>query len=508
MVLPDQNPLTLDEALAVLAELERRAELARRSFIDENFPEQAGFVRSRATFKAALCTRRAGKSYADGIWLLEPVLKEPNVTTMFISLTRDSAKRIMWRDVLKEINEKEQLGFIPNETDLTLTNPSNKSMIAVVGADSGPHEMKKFLGSKLRRAAIDEAADFRQDLEALVYEILFPALADLDGEIALTGTPGTVCKGLFYEVTRAEKHLRRPGWDVHEWTALQNPHVAAKILKQIEELERQNPRVRETPWFRRMYLKEWVPEISSLVYRYKRGFNDLDVLPPGPFTNVLAIDLGFNDETTFVVGGYREHDKALYFHDYHEESGLDFSAVAERIRYYQRTHNPFAIVIDGANKQGVEEMKRRHSLPLESAEKHGKAEFISLMNSDFISQLIYLVGPALEPLRGEYDEHIWDEKELPKKVEHPASKNHGADGALYGWRKAYNYLAAARSEPKSKGESVDEWEIRKAQELLKKRDVLRTESLADRIAGSSINLADGELYNGNPFKSRRSIFSR
>lgn len=475
--------------------MERRATLARRSLVDENFPKQAAFIRSKAKFKAALCTRRAGKSYGGGAWLLEPIFKEKNVTTLYIALTRDSAKRIMWRDVLKEIDANHGLDLRPNETDLTLTNTSNGSMIGLIGADSGPHEMKKFLGSKLRRVVIDEAADFRQDLQELV-NVLIPALADHEGELALTGTVGAICQGLFYDVTRPELALRKPGWDVHEWKSNENPYMRDKIAKQIAELEAQNPRIRETPWFRRMYDNEWVPDDKSLCYRYRRGYNDLAVLPAGSeaYVSVLGVDLGWSDASAFSIGSYRAHDPNLYVQDFYKAKGMDISDVAERIRYYQRRYNPFAMVIDGANKQAVEEMKNRFLLPLEAAEKKGKAEFIELMGSEFLTQRIYLVGEALDPLREEYEGLIWDPKELPKKVEHSACENHGADATLYMWRKAFSYLAQARPAPKQR-ETIDEWEERQAQSIGRKtRSVLGLAELEE------------EPEEENPFRSRRGIF--
>lgn len=422
-------------------------------------------------------------------------MREPNVTTLYIALTRDSAKRIMWRDVLKEIDQRHDLGFKPNETDLTLTNSSNGSMIGLIGADSGPHEMKKFLGSKLRRVLIDEAAEFRQDLEDLV-QTLIPALADHEGELAVTGTVGPICQGLFYEITRPELHLRRPGWSVHEWKSDENPYMRDQIAKQIAELELQNPRIRETPWFRRMYGNEWVPETSSLCYKYRSGYNDLPEMPSGndPWTSVLGVDLGWSDASAFSVGSYREHDPNLYIQDFHKASGMDISDVAARIRYYQQRYNPFAIIVDGANRQAVEEMRNRFMLPLEAAEKHGKAEFIELMSSEYLTQRIWLVGPTVEPLRVEYGDLIWDLKELPKKVEHAACENHGADATLYMWRKAFSYLAQARPAPKHK-ETIDEWEERQAESIASK---------SRSVLGLVEEEEDGD--GGNPFRSRLGIF--
>lgn len=486
---------SVEDAYAVLEELERRAAIARRSLVDDNFPQQAAFIRDTVQFRAGLCTRRAGKSYGGGAWLMEPVMRESKVTTLYIAKTRDSAKRIMWRDVVKTINDNHELGFRPNETDLTLTNPANGSYLQLVGADQGPDEIKKFLGSKLRRVLIDEAADFRQDLNYIVYEILYPALADHGGEIGLIGTPGVVCKGLFYDVTRPEKELRKVGWNVHEWTSFDNPYMRKQIQKQIEELKRHNPRVEETPWFRRMYLREWVIETTRLCYKYDRTRNWRADLPPGDYAHVLGVDLGYEDESTFSLGAHRDHDPTFYVRDYGEAKGLDFTDVAERIKYYQRLYNPYAIVIDGANKQGVMEMRNRFGLHLENAEKLGKAAYIDLLSAEFTSGRAVLVGENTAPLEEEYGGLIWDETKLPKRVEHPACKNHGADATLYAWRKAYNYTAIAAPPPAKRRESVDDWEERQAELCQKQRET---------VLGIDVDDAN-PFGGGNPFKSHRTF---
>ena len=59
-----------------------------------------------------MCTRRAAKSYSDGLVLAKAALERPDVSCLYIGLTRESAKRIMWKDVLKAINRRHKLGTI------------------------------------------------------------------------------------------------------------------------------------------------------------------------------------------------------------------------------------------------------------------------------------------------------------------------------------------------------------------------------------------------------------
>ena len=456
---------TEEEALAILAEVERVSKIAPPKFYDPEFAKQTAFIRDRSIFKAAKCPRRAGKSRGVGMWLLEPVFEEANVSTLYIAKTRDSAKDIMWRDVLKEIDRDLGLGLKPNEQLLELRNPYNGSLLKLAGADAGPDELKKFLGRKIRRVAIDESADFRQDLESLVYEILYPAVADHEGEIALIGTTGQVLKGLFYEVTRPEKEKRRKGWSVHEWSSLDNPYMRDKILKQIAKLKEDNPRIEETPWYRRSYLNEWVADNSKLVYKYDPDRNDIHELPDmGGRLNVLGVDLGFSDASAFVVASFSPKSRHCDFVDGYKKAGMTITDVAERIQYFQRLYNPYAIVIDGAAKQSVEELRQRFALPLTTADKAGKAEIIEIMNADYIGGLVRLYKPKLAELADEYGDLIWDDKSQ-RREEHPACENHMSDAALYAWRHCLHYLhkPATKAPAKTAKQKVDEWEEREAE---------------------------------------------
>src|SRR5437016_2338313 len=123
----------------------------------------------------------------------EGCLDRSDVSCLYIGLTRESAKRIMWKDVLKAINRRHKLGIRFNESELSAKFP-NGSVIYLVGADSNEDERQKLLGQKFVLVVIDEAQAFGIDLRKLVYGVLKPAVADYRGTIVLTGTPGNLIK--------------------------------------------------------------------------------------------------------------------------------------------------------------------------------------------------------------------------------------------------------------------------------------------------------------------------
>jgi hypothetical protein len=450
------------------------------------FPQQQAFIDDESSFQVVFCTRRAAKSYSAGLKAFRKALAVPKCAVLIAGLARLEVKRIWWIPILKDIDERFDCGAVFNETELTTTLP-NGSVIYLLGMDANEKEKRKALGQKFPLVIIDEAQDFVTDLNALVYHVLKPAVADYRGTICMLGTPGLIAKGLFYEATRPSG--RDASWVMHEWTTFDNtapapqPNdkgetCAQRWSAEIEDLKRQKPGIEETPAFRRNYLREWVVDESELVYRYLAGRNDFDELPSysrGEWHYVNGTDLGYNDPTSWVKVAYHDHDPCLYVLSAKKEAGLDVTAVAVRTKAEikaceSEVEGGFdALVIDGANKQAVEELRKRHEIPWKPADKTGKSDFIEIMNGEFIIGRIRLKkGPACEPLREEYSSLVWNKKKLEttgKREEHEACENHCADGALYAWRFCYQYLSQALPSRPAPGSVQDLQEQEDALEL-------------------------------------------
>jgi hypothetical protein len=420
----------------ILKELLARNGAGQTDVLEGAFDKQREFISDPSNFKAALCTRRAGKSYTAGLYLYKEALENPGVSLLYVALTRDSAKRIMWKDVLKHLNRKLGMKVKFNETSLTATF-GNGSVIYLVGADSDEEEKEKLLGQKYKLVIIDEAASYSIDLRDLVYKTLKPAVADYRGTICLIGTPGNLLKSLYFDVTRGAE----PGWSVHSWTTFDNPEMASKWEAEIEDLKKTNPLVVETPWFQQMYLGLWVIDSSQLVYRFNAERNLFKQLPanPQPYRYVLGIDLGYNDDTAFVVCCYQKHNPTLFVVRTIKKPHLDITDVATQIKALDKEFKFDVLVTDGANKQAVAELNNRHNVNLVAADKTGKNDFIELMNSDLIQGKIKASAIGAGALVQEWSQLIWKETES-KRIEHPSLPNHLADAALYAWRHCYQYL--------------------------------------------------------------------
>ncbi len=491
--------MTPEQYRAYLIEIARRDRASHRpNIIDhpDNFPQQVAFLKDESTLKASFCTRRSAKSYTGGLELVDGALDFDGGNCLFIGLTRLSAKGIIWKDVLRDIDRKHNLGASFNQTELTMTLP-NESVIYVTGADADEEEMNKLLGRKYRRIVIDESSMYTINVKNLVYGVLGPAVTDPDhkgrrGRISLMGTASDFPRGLFYDVTTGVEQ----GWSVHEWTAHDNPHVAKQWQEILDEIKEKRPLYMETPQFKQWYLNKWVVDEEKLVYRFNPERNLVKALPLGlpddGWSVVLGVDLGWEDDNAFVLTAYHVNDPNLYVLKTAAKKKLTFDQVADKIQEFMRDREwaPNKVVIDGANKQGVESMRQRSNIPFDYADKQDKATFIELCNADLVQGKVKMVDADVNrPLWQEMAALVWvtdgDRIKLPKK-EHPALPNHRTDAFLYAWRNGYHYHSAPQETKLITGSKA--WYEKQAEDIWEKE---RERLVAEQQQGDWLTEADG-----------------
>lgn len=428
----------------------------RPSPLDLAFDKQKAFILDPSRMKCLFCTRRAAKSYTAGIYAFHVALTNPGCNVVLIGLTRQSAKGIFWKDVLKDLDKKLGTKVVPNMSELTITFP-NGSVIYVTGIDANEDQMNKLLGRKYKLVGLDEGSMYSVNLDSFT-ALIKPALADQAGTLCMFGTSSNITRGLFFDVSRGAE----PGWSLHTWAAFENPHMADQWAWEIAEIEHDRPQFMKTALFRQHYLNEWVIDDEALVYKYDPTRNLIRELPrftkPGGWQHVLGVDLGFNDDTSFVVLAFHENDKRLFVARAEKKKGLDFTDVAKRIADLDKIYSFSYKVVDGANKQGVAEMNNRHGVGLVAADKTDKVSFIRLMNDDLVQGNIVLLPGALG-LAEEWSTLVWctdvGGKIIEPRRENPNLPNHLADAANYAWRRTYQYLSERAIEEPSYGTS--EW---------------------------------------------------
>jgi hypothetical protein len=447
----------MDPVIAERILRERRKREQHASLLDTLYPKQRAFVEDPAHFKALFGDRRAGKSQAVGYYLFHTALTHPGTTSLYLGLFRHSVRGIMNKDIFQQINQRYQLGAKWHDTFGEWQFP-NGSIVRLRGADANSQSIHSLVGQKYQLVILDEASKYRHDLNELV-GLMVPAMGDNLGTIVLSGTPSNIVKSLFYDVTSGTKAT---AWAVHKLTWRENTARAKDFKKMHDTYLLANPGYEETPQYKQEWLGQWVIETGALVYRYNPDKNLIEELPKpkGEYTYVLAIDLGFRDQTSLAVVAYHPNDPCLYVLRIIAESGLLPSEVAHRVRALWKAPHlncngpyPFVRMVCDTGGLGlaiVEEMKQRYQLPLEPAEKIGKKGVIDVFNADMMTSRIRLLPEAREVI-DQWETLIWDERKRahnpPQFVEDPKMPNDMADSILYAWRACRNYHVLPNPEP-------------------------------------------------------------
>ena len=402
------------------------------------FREQLDFIDDESKRKAAICSRRSGKSYAAGRYLIKEAMEDAGTTCVYIARTREAAKRILWSS-LKEANQKFRLGIKFNNADLIAVFP-NESKIMFTGANDAS-DVDKLRGAAFSLAVLDEAAFFNIDLKELVNEVLTPALLDRDGSLVMISTPNSACHGFFYDITEKGAY----NFSIHRWTVKNNPymqHAVRAIQKDIDNgiLDPSDPS------YKREYLGIWVRDDQEIVYNYSKNnlFEDRPVSDEWEY--VLGIDLGYHDATAFCVVAWSPDYPSLYVIDEFKQSRMLTSEVEDKIHRFMKDYNFTSIVMDsggGASKMLLETFKQRSGIPLKAAHKSGdKVGMIKIMNSD-------LKACNVKVKRGMELLIEWDKLQYNKSgtAEDKRFDNHLSDACFYAWQESRHFLYEEKEMP-------------------------------------------------------------
>lgn len=436
------------------------------------FSEQRKFIDDPRKLKALFCTRRAAKSFTAGLYMVETALKYPRSNCLFIGLTRQSAFDIIDKDILQVINRRFDLGIELNKSLFQYTFP-NGSVIRVTGVDVSEDEMNKLLGKKYKLVCIDEGSLYTVNVRHLVYDILGPAMADEEGTTCIFGTASNFTQGLFFDIT----NTKEPGWSLHQWSAHNNPHI--NWQKQIDEILTNRPLYMETPQFRQWYLNEWVIETDKLVYKFNPERNIYTTLPIASdhkgWTWNLSVDTGWEDDNGFIVSGYHENYPQLYVAKCFKKNHMTFDQVEAKIKEIMADplYPISSVIIDGANKQGVETMRMRSDIHFEYADKLGKVDHIEICNGDLIQGKVKFHTSCREVWE-EMMSLVWKtvgDKIVHPKKEHPSLPNHLCDAFLYGWFNGWHFLSRPAKIAPQPG----------SPEYIKEQEDLHRQSIMERI---------------------------
>lgn len=459
------------------------------------FPKQLAFIEDQSDYADAVCSRRAGKSTACAAHLLARATTQRRINVGYITLSKTSAKRIIWPE-LKRQNQTFNLGGTPNNTDLSFSF-RNESNLYIFGAHHR-EEIEKIRGIPFDLIYIDECQSFRPYLKELVEDVLEAALFDYGGKLRMIGTPGPVPVGYFYDMSRSE------GISHHHWTIFDNPHIRKKSgrdpmerLKQV--LKRRGVTIHH-PSIRREFFGEWVADPDALVFKYDALKNHYGALPvlAKPWEYVIGVDLGFDDADAIAVIGWNPLSPKAYLVEEEITPKQGISELFDKIDTLIAKYDPHSVVMDtgGLGKKIAKEMQKRTAVPVKAAEKSRKFEYIEILNDALRTGRLMANKDsafAADTALVEWNRDKIDVDKMNDKLR-ISDRYHSdiCDAVLYGFREAMHWLYTPEPMKPKRG-SKEEYsqmeqemfEQAKKQAMEEKENPFEEEGWDDRIENAA-----------------------
>lgn len=348
---------------------------------DHLFPEQLAFVRDPSPNKVAVCSRRAGKTTACAADLVYTAINNPNTVSLYITLSRNNAKKIIWKEI-KDLNRIYKLGGELNLSELSVTFP-NGSTIYLSGAKD-TSETEKFRGLALKLVYIDECQSFRAYIQDLIDDVLSPALMDHSGTLNIIGTPSPIPTGFFHDA-----YVKQNGWSKHHWSFWNNPFIIQKSkISHQEMLNRELKRrgvTTDDPSIQREWFGKFALDSDSLLLHYNPQTNHFDSMPtitPKKWNYIMGIDLGFDDADAIAVLAWCDNSPTTYLVEEKVVPQQGITELVAQVEELRKKYDISKMVIDqgGLGKKIAEELRRRYQIPVEAAEKQRKMENVAIMN--------------------------------------------------------------------------------------------------------------------------------
>jgi hypothetical protein len=242
-----------------------------------------------------LVGRGGGKTTVLRVRALIKLTTIPNARLIYAATSGPEAERLNWEPLKKVIDElglRDEFSF--HETDRVCTCKRTGGTYQMIGLDN-KKEVNKWRGQPFNEVQIDETASHDPVLlENFLDRAVGPRLGERHGCIVLSGTPGHVLRGRFYDATRKGSERHRPyrlrddadfadwtGWSSHAWSmldvlalpdadryaALRLNWEEALIEKKDQQWSDQNP-----IWLRE-YLGLWASDHTTAMYAYQ-AYND------------------------------------------------------------------------------------------------------------------------------------------------------------------------------------------------------------------------------------------
>jgi hypothetical protein len=430
--------VTRDEAIAVLAEAERRS---RPPFCPHTpYAKQRQFIRIET--REALYGGAAGGGKSDAL-LMDALqyVNEPKFAALLLRKTYAD----LWQpgallDRAREWFAGTAVSFDTQKNRFTFPSGA-RIQFGYMDTDA---DKLRYRGPEFQYIGFDELTDHSE----IRYRFMLSRLRRLEGSripIKLRGATN-------------------PGGPGHRWVmqhfglrvdGQQDPAIA-KLRPFVRALRHDNLAIDQREYGEtlaaldattRKQMDEglWILD-EGAVYAYDKAKHDLEAIPTRRGWNtVLGIDLGSSEKkptTGFALVMWHEHDPIAYVVRAWSEAGLTPSDVADAAKAILREFPETTVVMDeGALGSGYGgELRKRHSIPVVKAEKSRRRAYVRFLNGAFQSGLVKVVRSECVGLCDELETLVWDDE---GKDFAAGLADHVSDALLYAWRQARSYASEA-----------------------------------------------------------------
>jgi hypothetical protein len=443
---PPASPQDLEKAAKIRSTLHAKQ---RQSEADES------------TQKSLIAGRRGGKTYGEAADLLIHALENPLANNLFVTLAKSHARTLLWdnpKTGLKVLNRLFDVGLHMDNTKAIATLP-NGALISLHGA-SKADELEKIRGRANDRVKVDECASFAPlRLKNLVDNCIVPTLADYNGRLTLSGTPGSVPAGPWWDSTSIyvhgenpfknekprcvafdKKHLAMPGeyeWVCHRYNFEDN--VALPGLREFAYGRKLAKRWGDDdPSWVREWLGFWLIDFEALVYRYKPEYDwSGGVIPrKADWRYVMSLYWGKTGTVGIVVLAYSETTHGLWQVAERKIEDATLRSVASTIRKFDGKFGIDEMV--GARYGNLdkifEDLADLHGIYINVVSTKGKVDLQVLANEDMDMAMVHMLKDS--ELRSEALRLQWKDPGVKEDLTYIS--NELSSAFTFGWRFCYH----------------------------------------------------------------------
>ena len=416
-----------------------------------------------------LCGRQAGKTFLIALWLLVGALLMPSSINVYLALTKESAKRAIWPELLAV---GAMLGIDPSCFKLHggVVSLPNGSTVLVMGTDDKA-TIESWRGGKLYRVAIDEMGSQSPEwIEYMVTQIVWWCILRWNGAIALLGTPGLVADGYWWEQSKP-----KAPHEVHHWDVYSNPGIphAAEF---IEETLRANPKMTvDSPAFQREVLGLWAVDDAARVYPYDEDRNGIIALPttsdgwPVPehtWSFTVGANLATPERIAWVVLASNVAVPGAFVVEADAQL-LDPDEAALRLRTRLDAYPDASCIVDTGDLGAahVESLRRRFGIAAMHAEGDARKSAIRDMRGAVLAGSVrVLQGERTRALRDSWNVLGWHPRKPTLHNPAQVEQDQVAAAAAFGYRR----MPVHSPNPRAHVPTSPAWHERMKQQLLER----------------------------------------